>query len=184
MAIFPNAKTPPTIYYDAGAPEFNFCTYDDRGNLFLNEYGSGNFSMDELVDGSSSLTPFDVNQGSRKISAGGAVQWDGTYLLLGDPHGNGEGRHGPTTIYQVALSGSTGSIVKTIELYSGKSEHGKPDRNPGTPVEFWIRGRTIVNPLKYGRDAAIWRYPSGGYPTKTLLGLRLAYGVTISLAPK
>jgi len=183
VAIFAHAKGPPTLYSDPTAPEFDFCTYDDRGNLFANEYGSETFALDELANGSGSLTPVDVNQGSQTISAGGAVQWDGEYLILGDPHGNGS-RHGPTTIYQVALSGSKGSIVKTIELYSGKTAYGKPNRNPGTPVEFWIQGKTIVNPLKYSRGVAIWRYPGGGRPTKNIFRLRLAYGITLSSAPK
>jgi hypothetical protein len=184
VAIFPNEKGPPTLYYNAAAPAFDFCTYDDRGNLFVNEYGSPEFGLDELANGSSALTRINISQTSQTISAGGAVQWNGTYLVLGDPHGNGQGRHGPTTIYQVAVSGSTGRVVKTIELFSGKAEHGKPDRNPGTPVEFWIQGKTIVNPLRYHRDVAFWRYPSGGYPTKKILGVLLPYGVTVSLAPK
>lgn len=183
VAIFAHAKGPPSLYSDPTAPEFDFCTYDDRGNLFANEYGSETFALDELANGSGSLTPVDVNQGNQTISAGGAVQWDGEYLILGDPHGNGS-RHGPTTIYQVALSGSKGSIVRTIELYSGKTAYGKPNRNPGTPVEFWIQGKTIVNPLKYSRGVAIWRYPGGGRPTKNIFRLRLAYGITLSSAPK
>jgi hypothetical protein len=89
-------------------------------------------------------------------------------------------------LYQVKLSGSSGTVVGTSTLtLSGEN------RFNGGP--FWIQGNAVVVPgdrqAPWTSDAALWAYPAGGKPIKAFKhnipdyeGLTLAF-VTISLAP-
>ena len=43
VAIFPKAKEPSTWHRDPDIGTFGLCGYDDRGNLFVDGSGSGNF---------------------------------------------------------------------------------------------------------------------------------------------
>ena len=176
VAIFPNAKVPPTVYNDVNAPGFDFCTYDNKGNLFVNENGGEltRLALDELPRGSSVFTRVEIAQ---DILSGGAVQWFGGRLALGDPPTD-FGRFGPTIIYLVKIQSlGYGRVMNAVELSSGKNS-----RNPGTPVQFWIQGNTIVNPVRYDRGVGLWPFPAGGKLEKYLRGVKVPYGVTVSVA--
>jgi hypothetical protein len=84
-------------------------------------------------------------------------------------------------IYQIAVSGTTGTVVGTSYFDGWRKEHGI--------VQSWISNGTVLIPYYHRVNGirialGIWSYPDGG---KVLSNFALHYccvgGVTISLAP-
>lgn len=143
--------------YDPGEP-LSYCAYDGAGDLFVDAYGSGSWVLLELPKGAKRFETIALSQ---SIGEAGNIQWDGTYLAMADENA--------ATIYQFAISGSTGSEVGATRL-NGVSDIG----------QFWIQGGTVVVP-DGTKHLGFWKYPSGGSAKKTI-SLSLAYGATVSLA--
>lgn len=177
VSVFPDALGSPTVYSLNTSVALNFCAYDNHGDLFA---GLGDFDASagllELPEGGKSLAEVSISGGN--LSGGGALQWVGKYLVIGDPHGPGKGTHGPTTVAQLKVSGSTATIASTIQLSDGKL-----DRNPGWYVQFAVNGDTIINPLVPGRNVGLWHYPGGGRFYKKIKVVD-PYGVAVSIAPQ
>ncbi|MBV8530328.1 MAG: hypothetical protein JO104_03350 [Candidatus Eremiobacteraeota bacterium] len=111
--------------------------------------------------------------GASSLKAG-SVQWDGKYLAVGS------GALG--TIYQILLSGSSGSVQGSTEL-SGT----------GWVWQFWLangheqRKSRIIAPTYAGSGGAevgYWDYPAGGNPTKTITGFYQPDGAALSRIKK
>lgn len=173
IAVFTNGQGIPTTYEPSGQGGIPGCGYDNDGNLFCDAYGSGDkFALFELPAGSSNITSVSVS-GDSGLRAG-PVQWDGKYLAFGS------GSTG--TIYQIALSGSTGSI-KGSTLLAGS----------GWVWQFWItktqgtkrvpQGTRIIAPTYAGSanaELGYFNYPAGGSPTKSITGFSQPDGATLS----
>jgi hypothetical protein len=143
--VYQNAQGTPTAYNDWDIPDY--CSYDNKGNLFV-VVGGG--ELTELLEGSSGFNIIQVDISG----AYSTVQWDGHYLALG---GVAHGGHKPVTVYKVAVSGTGGKVLKTTDL-STKYDHPNG-------AQFWVQGRTIVQPTNRGKQIGIWAYPAGGMPT-------------------
>jgi hypothetical protein len=156
----------PTLYSDSSFFYMYFCGYDDSGNLFvdgLTGYG-GSFVFAELPAGQKTFTNITPGQ---NIESPGGVQWDGTYMAVGD-----QGKGGGSTVYQITVNGSQGTVVGSTPLTDSKDV-----------AQFWIQGTDIVGPDEGNEDAGFWNYPGGGAPTKRIRrGLDLPEGATISQA--
>ena len=116
----------------------------------------------ELAKGSSNVTTVDVS-GASALKAG-PMQWDGTYLAVGS------GALG--TLYQIALSGSTGNVVGSTQL-----------DGTGWVWQSWIEGKRVIAPTyagSAGAEVGYWNYPAGGVATKTITGFYQPDGATIS----
>lgn len=170
LAIYKGAKGSPTVYSDSGGPLL-WCTYDNQGNVFA--VGGPYFALVELPKGHSALASISLDT---SINIAGAIQWDGKYLAIADPHGGGRGTHGPTTLYQVQISGSAGTVVNKIELSSGKR-----NRNPGLGVQFWVQKRMVISPKTSQANVGLWHYPSGGHPAGNVKVDGHVLGVTVSV---
>lgn len=157
IAVYPKGSGSPTVYVDGNDNEFYYCTYDNKGNLFASGSIGSTFSLAVLRKGGEKISDI----GLHGVNPGGAIQWDGKHLALESPAGNSRSR-GPITIYQLDVSGSSASIVNTIELQD------KADRNPAYGVQFWIANGTIASPEMIRRNIGLWRYPSGGKNWKTI----------------
>jgi hypothetical protein len=161
----------PSTYTDSRAKEFGWCTYDNSGDLFANgttETGDSGLSvLDELPQGHTSLVNISVDQ---SLAGDGAVQWNGTYLAMANPV-----PYKPLRIYQVEVTGSTGTVVNSTTLRTA-------ERWAAALIEFWIQGGKIIAP-EDNHDVGIWRYPRGGRPTKSVYALYDKIGVAVSLAP-
>lgn len=167
ISIYKKAKGSPVLYVDSAISRGWFCSYDAKGNLFVdgNTAGSSGFQLAELPTGSSTFTNISVNQ---KITVPGGVQWDGKYVAVSDANGPG-----PGSIYQFSISGSTGTEVSASTLTSSQNIH-----------QFWIdpsRKRVVV-PSASLSTVGYWKFPAGGNPTKTISGLDIPEGVAISEA--
>jgi hypothetical protein len=170
VAIYAHAKGSPTSYADPAFNEYFFCSYDDRGNLFIDGVNSGTTQTEfaALPMGGSSFTDIALDQ---KIGYPGAVQWDGRYVALEDVSSD--------VLYRVKVEGSGGTVVRTSHF-----RHQHAD----LLVQFWIAGPTIITPsgriYRSSRSVGFWPYPRGGSATKVLqvAGATELFGVTVSLA--
>jgi hypothetical protein len=104
VVIYTNAKGTPTNYGDSNFDQYLFCGYDNKGDLFVDgiNYGSA-FVFAELPKGSKTLKNITLNQ---SFQYGGGVQWDGTYVAVGDQIA--------AVIYQFTISGSSGTEVAAL----------------------------------------------------------------------
>jgi hypothetical protein len=168
IAIFTDAKGKPTLYKGSLGLYGYFCGYDDKGNLFVDgtSHASGGFLFQELAKGSAELRNITLTGGT--IYFPGQVQWDGKYVAVGDQtYGRKLGASG---IFRTTGAGGKIVGVTTLTGY-------------GDVVEFWIQGGTLVAPNYSARLALLYKYPAGGYPKKTITGLREPFGAVVSLAP-
>jgi hypothetical protein len=179
VAVYAHASGSPTTYSNSNIYYYYYCSYDNRGNLFVDgeTYGSV-FGLGELQKGGKKLKFIPIDQ---TIYLPGGVQWDGKYLAVGDQVAV---KHSFTsTIYDFAISGNQATTVNTMIL-TGSNQ----------VAQFWIplvdtgrkhgQGKLLIGPNQDGADTLIWDYPSGGNPIQTISGETDPIGATVSLAKK
>ena len=174
IAVFKGASGTPKTYTDSSFMEFNYCAYDDKGNLFVTGEAIGPYSyaLAELDAGTSSFKTITLNE---RVSFLEDLQWDGKYLAIDDFYGSG-------TINRVQVSGSSGTIESTTSL-GGAQFYG---------YWTWLQDGKFISPIYTGghdpKKMDFWSYPSGGQPTKKLPRSDFKShgpirGVTVSVAP-
>ncbi len=169
VAIYSGAQGSPTFYTADNFNVYLFCGYDGKGNLYIDGLNSGTTQplLAELPSGGTSFTGIALD---RSIGLLGAIQWDGKNVAVEDVSTD--------TVYQVSVSGSTGTVVGSTQLSSRSN----------LLVQFWIQGQTIVAPEgtkpRHANKVGLWPYPGGGSPTGVLsnIGSTELYGATVSLA--
>jgi sugar lactone lactonase YvrE len=172
VEIYKHAKGTPTFYQDSSIFNFHACTYDKKGDLFVNgtSYPTRDFKFAELPKGGNALSAITLSGATIEETAG--LQWDGSYAALGD---GDDTASGTSTIYHVRISGSSAKVVGTTVL-SGASDLG---------LFFWIQDGFVVGAnccQPYGSEI-FWKYPAGGPATKTLRGpLDAPIGSVVSVA--
>jgi hypothetical protein len=160
VVIYKNARGIATIYRDPEISYDEFCGYDNQGNLYVDGMKSGAFQFAELPSGKTTFTNITLNE---SFSYGGAAQWDGKYMAVGD--------YESKVIYQFSISGEYGTAVGSTHL-----------QDSSFAIGFWIQGSTVVGPNDDSANVMFWKYPAGGSHTKTIGGLRYPWGSTVSLA--
>lgn len=162
VAIYKHAKgSPKGNYSDPDIFYMLSCGYDNVGDLFVDgATSSGAFEFAELPSGGASLKKIKLNQ---SIEYPGGVQWDGKYVAVGDTYAN--------VIYQFRISGKKGKEVGSTSL-SGASYI----------YQFWIQTPKVIGPNDGYPNVKLWDYPAGGSPTKTIAGLDIPVGATVSKA--
>ncbi len=178
VAIYPDAQGSPVSYADSNFQCFLGATYDDAGNLFVGGMGaeSGHpFVLAELPKGGSTLTDITLAQpiacqileGTCKDS----LQWDGQYIAV--TQHNHKAR---PTVSQVSVSGSNGTVVRTITF------KGKFASKASGDVSFVDGGNIILGRLPGG--LSVWKYPAGGKPERTIVkGLTHFQFTGLALSP-
>jgi len=161
VLIYRHAKGKPRRYRDQNIIYYLFCGYDDQGDLYLDGMSSGKFKFAEIPSGKSSFT--DITLDKDISSYGGAVQWDGSDVAVGD--------YESKVIYRFSISGDSGTAVGETDL------HGS-----NYPIGFWIQGTKVIAPNNDGGNVMFWDYPSGGSHIKTIGGLKTPWGATVSPA--
>ena len=83
VSIFDGGKGVPHSYQDSAFNAYFFCGYDNKSDLFVDgaDYGSYHTLLAEIPAGKSTFTNIAPDQ---TIGYPGGVQWDGTYLTVGD----------------------------------------------------------------------------------------------------
>jgi hypothetical protein len=160
--VFKNESGAPIIYidrYDFGY----FCTYDSHGNLFLNGKNKNGVAthIGELPHGSSTVKDIKLSQPIRGSVGFG---WDGKYLSIDGDSSSDEN-------YRLSVHGSKGTIMSEATLLTAKFV-----------VQFTIFDNQLIGPDQSGNQVTFWKYPKGGNPVKSIAGVQLAQGSTISLS--
>lgn len=148
------------VFRDPQIRYYLFCGYDNQGNLYLDGMSSGNFQFAELPKGGTSFVNITLDKHFRY---GGAVQWDGRDVAVGDYESH--------TIYQFAIDGSSGTKVGETRL--GGSDY---------PIGFWIDGSKVIAPNDDSTSVMYWKYPAGGTHTRRIGGLHTPWGAVVSPA--
>lgn len=159
VSIYTDARGTPVTYIDPGLYLVYSLGYDNKGNLFIDGTSQGGtFVFAELPKGSSAFTNITLNT---TIGTPGTVQWDGSYVTVGDAKAG--------VIYRLSISGSTAKVVSTITL-----------NNADGLFQTFIDGKRVVGPNVFSANAMFWSYPAGGSPIKTLTGFVDPFGSAVS----
>ena len=143
--IYRSEQGIPKTYYQSGG-EFDFCTYDGGGHLFLD---TPHAIFSRLNPRTGVFTTITFNQHIQNFDD---LHWDGKYVTIDD-----FGIRTPRLVHRVQISGSTGTVVSTTRLKSA--------RLFGTIT--WLGDGAFVAPIWHGRrpkEVGFWRYPQGGRP--------------------
>lgn len=167
LAVYHHASGTPKTY-TASLLAQN-CGYDNRGNVFVSGDSSGT-EFYELRKGRKELVPISFDP---SIAVRGHIQWDGSYLTIENAGYNESPR-----IYQVQISGSTGTVVGTTHLLGAFSAGNS-----------WILGNRVIAPFwtnEYGATkVGFWKYPQGGQPVRVKRDRRYGFSgansVTVSI---
>jgi hypothetical protein len=164
VAIYAGAKGNAKIYYNSDFGGFWFCGYDNESNLYLSAFDETSGSqLVRLANGSSSFEIISLNV---RLSVGPyfrpSVQWDGKHMTVSSAS---KGMRGPLSVYQLSISGSSGTVIGTTELTSPKNNfegqtwiEGEGDRIIGSDV-------TLLGKENKGyMSVSFWLYPKGGRP--------------------
>jgi len=164
VAIYQNAQGMPTTY---SAPNFflyDYCGYDNQGNLYIdgNTGGGGwpDFLFAELPAGSQSFTDIALPQ---RIYLPNGVQWDGKHVAVGDETAGGTAL---SAIYRFNITNGTATElhhVTTLERQGGGSA-------PTSVTAVWIQGSDVVGAngasASGDNNPGLWEYPAGGAAIK------------------
>jgi hypothetical protein len=136
--------------------------YDGNGNLFLDgKHTVSSPFFFELRKSGSRFQSVTLNQG---VTDPGNIEWDGTYLAIGDNKN--------LLIHRFAFNGTHGTQIGSLTL-----------TGPTEIFQFWIQGNVFIGPAFTDTYyVGLWAYPHGGIRTKIVDRLQ-AYGATVSLAP-
>jgi hypothetical protein len=162
VAIYHNGSGPPTILTDPNIYYVYFCAYDNERNLYIDGFDtSGHFEFAELPRGKLKFENIALNG---TIYWPGAIQWDGTYVVVGDQMYQDQVE---SAAYQT--TGAGGAIVGTT-VFTGAQDI----------VGFAIKDTSIIGPDANLDVVGLYHYPAGGSPTIELGHFRHPYGVTVS----
>lgn len=151
VAIYKRAQGRPHRYAAPAINTYAFCAYDAQGDLFVDgsSYYYYTFGLDELPHGAKAFQILSLNQA---IATPGGVAWDGRYISVEDQSAG--------VIYRFSVSGSSGVL------------HGETSLTDASTLEqYWVERGAVIGANYGGFDAIAWKYPAGGVPTKTYLGI-------------
>jgi hypothetical protein len=159
VVIYKKAKGPKRRYVDRSIYEMLLCGYDSSGNLFVDgttqSYGA---VVAELKHGGTKLSDITLD---RTIYSPGGVQWDGKHVAVGDQM--------PNTIYQFRIKDGKGTTVGSTQMGGA-----------AMVFQFWIDGTRVIGADAGAGDVGIWSYPQGGAAIKTIGGVYVPLGATVS----
>ena len=172
VVIFPNAQEPPTGYGDPDIYTFGLCGYDDRGNLFVDGNGTGNY-IAELPKGSSAFINYTLD---KNFDTFGAIQWDGHHITFANP----------TTedVYRLKFGKKSYKVIGTTSFNGWQNNYS----GHWPYVQTWLQGSTFIAQASSFAQLGLWRYPAGGNTRKVTEMFKSGnvniYGVTVSVPPK
>lgn len=160
--IYQKARGTPTVYGDSQIIMY-FCTYDAKGNLFVDQVTNGKGSYIGELQRHAKL--FKYIKLTRHMGPAGGILWDGKYIAVGDLQTD--------IVYRLKVSGAFGIVVGTVALTGSKEVR-----------EFWIDGNRLIGPDQVTNKIEIWNYPAGGPYVSSIEYINEPLGSTISLAPQ
>jgi hypothetical protein len=169
VEIYAGASGTPNPIRNPDQTQYFFDGYDKSGNLFVDGLSGGSppaFILSECLAGHQDCSTITINSGA--IYFPGMVQWNASrhQVVVGDQECKKGSGPPHSCLYQVAISGSSGEIVRKISLnrYDTGSVcdvvqgviYGRKDRYlVGSDNEYLCGANSTVNR---------WRFPAGGIP--------------------
>jgi hypothetical protein len=170
IAIFPESQGPPQYYRDPVIATYGLCGYDDRGNLFVDGFGSQSV-LAELPQGSAKFINFTL--GSQFVPFGD-VAWDGRHITVSNPSTD--------TVFRLRISKSL-KVVGSTHLKSWDNSYS----GHWPYIQTSLDERRFIAQNSMGADIGLWRYPKGGAPKKSIGPFKSGdvniYGIVVSVAP-
>jgi hypothetical protein len=166
VAVFANAKGSPKYYVDPSYDDYQTCTYDGSGNLFVNAVSgvSSNFNVVELPRGKGTFVTVTLRP---PVYGAPSLAWDGSSLAIADDK--------PAAIYQYAINGTSGVRTHTTKLSGGKPF-----------FTFYVRSNGKIRTLYATMDdnnvlsINVYKYPQGGKALQKFYDVVDPFGVTVS----
>jgi hypothetical protein len=157
IAIYQKAHGTPTIYKYSNYWAYFHCGYDDSGNLFVGSLdGNWHFMLLKMRKGSTDFVKLTLRKLPYEFEYTGGVKWDGRNVAIDDEY--------RSTIYQVEVKGSVGTVVGSTRLAYGNDSGAF--WFPG--LKFGERGREAKRVIATGVGVGYWNYPGGGTPTNSV----------------
>jgi hypothetical protein len=163
VAVYKQAQGRPHYYAAPSVNSYAFCSYDPQGDLFVDgsSYYYYDFELDELPRTAKRFETLTLDQA---IAVPGGVAWDGRYVTVED--------QSVGIIYRFLVAGSSGVL------------HGETTLTDASKLEqYWIGDGAIVGANYGDLDAIAWKYPRGGAPVKTYVGIEgftRPFGIVVS----
>jgi len=158
VEIFKGARGKPIVLQDKGMFFGQFCTYDDKGNLFFDglQNPKGKPRLSELPAGSSKFTAISVNA---TLDSEAGIEWDGRYLTALS-YVTPRAKQSKPVILRIDIDGSRGTEIGATPL----------DKPAYSIVQYFITKGTLIVPnlgsLSSGdKEVLFYKYPRGGAPT-------------------
>jgi hypothetical protein len=172
VAIFANEKEPATWYRDPDIYYYGLCGYDDRGNLFVDGNGTGNY-IAELPKGGNTFANYPLNS---SFDVFGSIQWDGRHMTLTNPSTN--------QIYRLKFGKAAFKVIRTTQANGWQNSYS----SHWPYIQTWLQRGTFIAQAGSLAELGLWRYPTGGNPGKILRPFESGdvniYGVTVSVAAR
>lgn len=165
VAIYTRARGKPKHYSDPDIFQYGYCSYDDRGNLYVDGITPPtDFPLvAELPKGKKTFGIISLNRGlgGNNVSP---LLWDGVHLAIGSQDS--------AAIKRFQISGSKGTRVGSTRL-KGSTGIGA----------FWMAGGKLFAPAYHGslEDVGEYAYPAGGKPLKEYYAVINPSAVTLSV---
>ena len=140
-------STPSQVSSDTTMLQFNYCGFDNAGNLYVTGTDTSNATAERTFNPRSSVFgDLTLNQ---KLNSPGGVLWDGTHVAILDPG------VAPNVVYQFQVSGTNGVETGSTTLRASRSI-----------TQFWLYDGVLIgpDPGAYGGSLTMWSYPAGGSP--------------------
>lgn len=174
VAIYRKAKGTPKTYTFRRILSYFYCTYDNAGNLYADGIPARGYGYDtelaELPRGAKSFKPVNVEYG---MPWKGGLQWDGQYLVVGEPIRPHILRYTMIDRYGVYAGSTT-----LTDAYNA--------------FQFILAGKKaiVTNEYYYDRyiarwDVLVFDYPAGGEDTQQIIDSDVQiYSVALSRGHK
>jgi len=158
VVIFRHARGEAKAYTIPTLTAYRSCAYDSSGNLMLDGSNGSQAAFAMLPHGKTKLESLTIDQ---QIPYANGIQWDGSHWAIGSR----------STIYQVDVSGKSGTVVGTTTLYESDAI-----------AQFSIYQGRIIAPEETSGQVQIFNYPAGGTAIATIQGFDIPVGTGVSPA--
>ncbi|HEY3674611.1 MAG TPA: hypothetical protein VGK84_01335 [Candidatus Tumulicola sp.] len=149
--VYQNATGTPKQYAGTQNAIFNYCAYDESGNLFVSGQVASSFFLAELKKHAGSLTAIKVQSDAPSLNS---IQWYGKYLTVIMAQSYGQKL---TYVARLHIANDKAEIIRTTKLVN--------QREPFNG-QFLIEGGHIIGPSAgfHGNAQVLdqWNYPIGG----------------------
>ncbi|MBV8725288.1 MAG: hypothetical protein JO350_08150 [Candidatus Eremiobacteraeota bacterium] len=173
VLIYRHGGGVPAVYQSAKQYYYFFAAYDSSGNLFTSgQTVKAAYSLALLTKGTHKLSSVAIKGATLYFP--GTVAWLGSTIVLGDQLC---GNRKLSCFYRGAVTGATVRITGVTHL-KGACAIAQAVVEPAQ----LIGGNTAQCGRGGKSGVAVWPFPKGGHPSKSVAGLDMPVGATLSVA--